>query len=287
MSTRYNPYMQPKVGATESGYNLTVGDPLAKYQEKLLSTLRQIEQNTGSNLRKVPVLAHKRQPFKNFLRYYVPSTVRQIPSRLFNVGGTLLTPIIPELGLPIIRGAIGTALTQPGNHYNPASGTVNVVHPDFSTIAHEIGHYIDYERGEGPYKRNILGWMKNAPTNNNTINSELNATLFARKAAGGKASTQSLDPALATYLLQASPHLTQRSFSEWWNNKDKWEQNPNWKKDLAAALETRDAKGTRTAMRHAISHVMRLKSEKDLSARFSSGRFPIKQYRIGPIRTLR
>jgi hypothetical protein len=219
--------------------------------EEIDSRIRSIEEATGVNLDKMPVLADKTQFFRNIGRYYIPKTLAQIPSRLWHLASTPT-----EYGLDSL---FQHATMPKGDFYLPGTGTVNIgTEPDLDVLSHEVGHWADFERNKGPYARSgLFRGREDAPSQSEELNAELAATLFARKAMGEKnwrRTREKLEAALGTYLVSGS-QPTWRTAKEWWGNEDKAKADPRWKKTLPKILNTGTKQQRMAAMRNAWLHV--------------------------------
>ena len=219
--------------------------------EEIDSRIRTIEEATGVNLDKMPVLSNKSQPFRNAWRFYVPKTLAQVPSRLTNLVASAHPAGLGNL--------LGHMLAEKGDYYMPGTGTVNIgAKPDLDILSHEVGHWADLERNKGPYARSgLFRGRKDAPSQSEELNSELAATLFARKAMGEKnwrGTREKLESALGTYLVGGA-QPTWRTFGEWWGNEDEAKADPHWKKTLPKILNTGTKQQRMAAMRNAWLHV--------------------------------
>jgi len=232
--------------------NTYVGDDAALDQEQIDSLIADYEKNTGQSLKSMPVLANKKQFWRNAARYYVPSTLRQVPSRAWRA----VSSLHPRSLLYNLVDLLDGATIQPGDFYHSGTGTVNVGKGDPATLAHEIGHYVDYEQNKGPFRRGWLGGRKNTRFNRGNIASELAATLWARKAMGEKAWKKHgeplLLPALGTYM--ADYALTFRNPWEWITGKPQAQADPKWMKSFDKVLAKGDPAETDRAVRNALLH---------------------------------
>ena len=180
-----------------------------KDKKDLEGVLDQLAAKNDTSLSGIPVLVDKTQPFRNFMRYYVPRTGRQIPEKILHAA------TIP-LGSPIF--AAMRSLYGKGDYYMPGTNTVNVTTEKPSILAHEVGHWSDFERGKRHLKHDY-SW----PSENNRywepLTSEINASVFALKAAKSptekKQWIKKLAPAFSTYLIaQWLPPVTWQDYDK-------------------------------------------------------------------------
>lgn len=231
-----------------------VGKNSVLTKEEIEKYIQKVEKNTGTSLHKTPIISNDTQIFRNLVRAYVPKTIKQIPSRAFNVLATAGSPIVPGAAAYVIHNILGHSLLGKGDFYSPVTGTVNVQSKQEDTLAHELGHWVDFETGKGPYKRNFLGMYKDKRFHVPTIQDELNASIFAGRAL--KKNSPQLNKALATYLYVHTPALRRRSFKEWWNNEDKFQADPKYKANLPKALAGDDFKVRRKALRESVNQIL-------------------------------
>lgn len=252
-------------------------------QQEVDALVRQIEQASGENLEKMPVLVGTNQPFRNLVRFYIPQSKRQIPSRLLRTGITGLW--LAALAAGKIKVPPLPPIPQTGTHYSRTFGTVNVDIPNRYALAHEIGHWVDFERGKGPYRRSWLGLYKDAPTRNPLIARELAATLLARKWLGEeewKKARDSLEAALATYFV--SPEHAVQSPVEWWRGGPVGKE--SWQKVLEEGLKNYDRSKLDRALRAAAIDFRRQLGETPVILTDAKGDFfwnPAIRPRIEPI----
>lgn len=241
--------------------SIHVGEGSNLTPESIESLLQHVEKNTGNRLGNVPILANKEQFWRNIGRYYLPRTLKQVPERVGRILETIATPLVPGIGINAINNAIENARMPKGDFYLPDIGTVNVGKGHPVTLTHELGHYVDHELNKGPFRH---GWLKSYKEQlTPTLNSELNASLFARKALGDQytpEAEQRLSTALGSYLYAEQDNINQRSIKEWWRDI-KTRKDKNWKKNLQVGLESNDDIERRRVVRNALSHVLRHKED--------------------------
>lgn len=230
----------------------------------------QFQTNTGTDLAKTPVVLNKRQPLHNLARYYIPKTMRQVPSRLWNIAKLPISVAAGAGGLWDIPMAEASNIAShmyagKDDFYTPGTGTVNTgKNFDPSVLAHELGHWSDYEANAGPYKRKWHGFggyadpvARGLPHAN-----EVAATLWARKALGDegwKAHGKTLQAALGTYLANARRWGSHRTLGEWWRG-DQYNSRA-WKKELQDALDSGDKDKVSWAMRQALHSVWKQRGD--------------------------
>lgn len=249
--------LDPSVSPRKRTY---VGENSLLSSQDIDKLIRGYEERSGISLDKMPVLSDKTQFWRNIGRYYVPKTVRQVPSRagraLRGLGFTAIAPLDPRLLTWELQDLFQRANLGKGDYYAPEIGTVNVEVGNPATLAHEVGHWVDKELRKGPLRRGLFGYKDTGLSD--TINSELAATVWARKAMGDKEWKQTgkkqLYPALATYLVDERPWAT-RSIGEWWKNVD-LSPNKGWPKELRQALQDKDSKQVSLWLRRALKTVI-------------------------------
>jgi len=242
-----------------------VGAKSVASKEELDRKIREFEARTGMNLDKMPVLSDKRQFFRNVGRYYVPKTLRQVPSRAWNAAklpiATAMAPLTPAPLILEIERILGHAALGKGDFYVPGTGTVNVGKGNIPTLAHEAGHWVDFETGKGPYSHGWIRQHKDSPLRKMPhMPAEMNATLWARKAMGEKEWKQhgakNLYPALATYINYNRNFANRRRFGEWIKGKPKIDEDKKWDKTLSSALKTGDPEAIDLAFRRSLKTIM-------------------------------
>lgn len=241
--------------------NIQVGEGSALSAEDIEGLLQRVEKNTNVQLNKVPIYANKSHFWRNLARYYFPSSLKHVPSRVGRALGTAVTPIVPGIGINTISNAIENARMSKGDFFLPAISTVNVGKGDPITLAHELGHYVDLEKGKGPYARNLIPFFQNKYKEQltPTLNAELNASMFARKALGDAYTPEMndrLSTALSSYLYAEQHNLNRRSFWEWLKNR-KVENDKNWPTNLPQGLTSGDNQKRKDSLRAALNHVLR------------------------------
>ncbi len=262
--------------------NVHVGKKHPESEKQIHKYLQQIEQNMGVDLSGVPILASTRQPLRNLKRYFIPNSLRQIPSRLFHTGqlAGVGAGVAGGMFSPVTAGIYGTSLlgaaATKGTFYQPAFGTINTTEKSYPILAHEIGHWADFEKRRGPYARTGLGLgilfskTQGSPKLPKQLVDELNASLFALQSYGKKAAPAqdkaALSTALASYLANNTVPLISRSFKEWRDGVPKFnfKNDKNWKKKLQEALYQDDETVQRAAMRTALVSALKVKKEQQL-----------------------
>ena len=233
-------------------------------KDEIDKTIRDFEARTGTNLDKMPVLSDKRQIMRNFGRYYFPKTFRQIPSRMWHAAKLpLTTAIAPITPLPLIlelENILAHATAGKGDFYVPGTGAVNVGKGHIPTLAHEAGHWVDYETSGGPYRHGWLSGHKDSPLRKMpNMPAEMAATLWARQAMGEdewkKSGEKTLYPALATYI-NYNRNFARRRLGEVLKGAPKISKDPDWQKNLAAAMKGDDPKAVDVAFRRALRSIV-------------------------------
>lgn len=257
----------PQVAPRKRTY---VGKNSLLSQEQVDKLIRGYEKNTGVDFDKAPVLVNKTQILRNIGRYYVPKTWRQVPSRAWHAakiplslaaGAATASPLFPILE---ILNATGHPEIGKGDYYMHGQGTVNVHKGNPAVLAHELGHWADYEANASPYGRKMLGFGKYDDPVGQAIpmSNEIAATVFARKAMGEKdwkKQRNQLLPALGTYQLYNRHMNAGRSLGEWWRD-DEYKHSKNWKKELQTAMASGDPKAINWAYRQALHNVWKGKN---------------------------
>jgi hypothetical protein len=182
-----------------------------KDKKDLEGVLDQLADKNDTNLSGMPVLVDKAQPFRNFMRYYVPRTARQIPQK---IGHGLLTA---AGGIGLVDALIQSTYGK-GDYYMGGINTVNVTTEKPSIMAHEVGHWADFERGKRHLKHDYT-WPEENNRYFEPLTSEINASVFALKAAKSptekKQWIKKLGPAFSTYLIaQWLPPATWREYDK-------------------------------------------------------------------------
>lgn len=165
-------------------YNIRVGSKNKWNEEDFKTFLRRLENRNSVDLSSAPILLNKYEPVRELIRQRIPQRWNQVPSRL----GTLGIDALSIAGAPFTMGtsllleipSLTSAMLPPDNYYRPNSGSVSLTSKNKGIAAHELGHWLDYELNQSPYKR---GWFsrENAPFKSSMLNREIAATLFARR----------------------------------------------------------------------------------------------------------
>lgn len=185
----------------KAAYTVYTGKGVKSTKDELSTMIDAWQQRTGANLNGMPVLAGTTQFFRNMGRSYIPKTMRQVPGR---IARTVLLP----MSLP---GALVSSATHNDNFYSGMTGTVNVNNDNPGTLAHEVGHWVDMERGQAPVHRSYAGTYDRHYMPFNRLMAEVNATSYARQALGEpdwKKTKPHLTAALTTYLYSVHDFLT-------------------------------------------------------------------------------
>jgi hypothetical protein len=193
----------------KEAFAVYTGDDVgAKKKEQIENYLTHLEGVSGASLSALPVLVNKSQPWKNFMRYYTPRTMKQIPGKAFKALATVaeapFSPLLLGSGIPPwyhLQQAFANARTEPGEYYQNDVNTVNITNPNArEALGHEVGHWLDNEMGI----RTVPYGKKHSYYNKQTI-SELNAALMAIRAAKTDKErnkfTRSAGKAFSTYLV--------------------------------------------------------------------------------------
>lgn len=226
--------------APNQRYTLSIGPHSNLREDEWVAMLQKIEKHTGEKLDDVPIYANRIG--------YLDKTKRI--ARRSGVIGKLFSPL--------------TALieTVPTDFYAPASGSVSLKHPSYPILAHEVGHWLDFERNKGVYNKDKRKTPMeiNGPTGIDMLDAELNASLFARKAGLSRQQKEQLNAALGTYLLGNHMRILSDGFgfldSFTYNHKKDprniWKQDVDWPTKLQQALEAQKQTDVRNAMRTAL-----------------------------------
>lgn len=195
----------------KQAYDVKARTDLAR--DEVTKLIQKLEKRTGRDFGDTPVRAGRSSITADMLNYYIPKNLKEVPSRLVRPVTTVATmgaaPSVALLNALIMK---WIAVTGKNAAYTPSFSRVGTGDkPPYDLLAHELGHYIDFEHGEAPYSRSKLqrfGPMamfskpKELAYMTPMLAAELNATMFAHGAMTEKEWKKSMLPAaLSSYLM--------------------------------------------------------------------------------------
>jgi hypothetical protein len=231
-----------------------VGEEAVLPKEEIDNLIHQFSESTGANLDKMPVMVDEEQPWRNVGRYYMPQTLAQVPSRL---GHLAMLPLNWPL---LFAGDSSMKGVGKGDYYMPSLGTVSATKGDPATLAHEVGHWVDFEQGGGPYSHGWVQKHKDSPFKNLPyMGPEMSATLWARQAMGEdmwqQEGEEGLYPALASYIIGTRLGAENKGLLDKVKGVD-LTPDKDWKENLPVAIQTGDPKQVQQAWRKAIQAII-------------------------------